>query len=315
MLLMVAAVAISLSCDKLRGEYPIASDIEYTDTQVEPDATIITPILSKAPFEGPVNGTTFTPSTDKIFGITAYLGSDIPTSWVKNSQLDNEPVNSDQYGNYIFNEKKYYPKDYKMYFYAYSPMVNCTYTPGNETQHPYVTYSLTGREDILWSKNDTGIGKNLEEGKQSQPDFQFTHKLQRVMFSIRRTDKVASTATLSEIRINNLNTKAILDLITGELTFEENPDKKYLSVAYNKNITTSYFDIPYDLMFQAGIQNLDITVVIDGIHYNGNVTLSGDNAAGAGYKHLLKMTIDGTVLQLTAPQIVDWESYSTQGNI
>lgn len=103
---MVAAVAISLSCDKLRGECPIASDVEYTDTQVEPDATIITPILSKADFEGPVNGTSFTPSTDKIFGITAYLGSNIPTSWVKNSQLDNEPVHSDQFGNYIFNEKK-----------------------------------------------------------------------------------------------------------------------------------------------------------------------------------------------------------------
>lgn len=313
---MVAAVTISLSCDKLRGEYPIASDIEYTDTQVEPDATIITPILSKAPFEGPVNGTTFTPSTDKIFGITAYLGSDIPTSWVKNSQLDNEPVNSDQYGNYIFNEKKYYPKDdkIKMYFYAYSPMVNCDYTQGDGTQHPKVTYNLTGREDILWSKNDTGIGKNLGVGKQPQPDFQFTHKLQRVMFSIRRTDKVASKATLSEIRINNLNTKAILDLITGELTFEDS-DKNYLSVAYNKNITTSYFDIPYDLMFQADIRDLDITVVIDGILYNGNVTLAGDNAGKAGYKHLLRMTIDGTVLQLNAPQIVDWESYSTQGNI
>lgn len=312
---MVAAVAISLSCDKLRGECPIVSDVEYTDTQVEPDATIITPILSKAPFEGPVNGTTFTPSTDKIFGITAYLGSKTPTSWEENSQLNNEPVNSDQYGNYIFNEKKYYPKDYKMYFYAYSPMVNYKYTSGNDTQHPKVTYSLTGREDILWSKNDTGIGKNLGVGKQPQPDFQFTHKLQRVMFSIRRTDKVASKATLSEIRINNLKTKATLDLITGELTFETDSDKNYLSVAYNKNITTSYFEIPYDLMFEAGIRNLDITVVIDGIDYNGTVTLEGDNAGKAGYKHLLRMTIDGTVLQLNAPQIVDWESYSTQGNI
>lgn len=312
---MVAAVAISLSCDKLRDGCPAASKVEYTDTQVEPDATIITPILSKAPFEGPVNGTTFTPSTDKIFGITAYLGSEKPTSWKKNSQLNNEPVNSDQYGNYIFNEKKYYPKDYKMYFYAYSPMVNCDYTEGTDTQHPKVTYNLTGREDILWSKNDTGIGKNLGEGKQSQPDFQFIHKLQRVMFSIRRTNKVASTATLSEIRINNLKTKAILDLITGELTFEEDSDKKYLSIAYNYNISTSDFEIPYDLMFQAGIRNLDITVVIDGIDYNGTVTLAGDNAARAGYKHLLKMTIDGTALQLNTPQIVDWESYSTQGNI
>lgn len=312
---MVAAVTISLSCDKLRDGCPAASKVEYTDTHIEPEATIISPILSKADFAGPVNGTTFTPSTDKIFGITAYLGNVVPTSWLQNSQLDNEPVNSDQYGNYIFSENKYYPKDYKMYFYAYSPMVNCTYTPGNETQHPYVTYSLTGREDILWSKNDTGIGKNLGVGKQSQPDFQFTHKLQRVMFSIKRTEKVASTATLSEIRINNLKTKAILDLITGELTFEEDPGKKYLSIAYNKNITTSDFEIPYDLMFQADIRDLDITVVIDGILYNANVTLAGDNAAGAGYKHLLRMTIDGTVLQLNAPQIVDWESYSTQGNI
>ena len=73
--------------------------------------------------------------------------------------------------------------------------------------------------------------------------------------------------------------------------------------------------IPFDLMFQAGIRDLDITVVIDGIDYNGNVTLKGDNAGEAGYKHLLRMTIDGTALELNAPQIVDWESYSTQGNI
>ena len=68
-------------------------------------------------------------------------------------------------------------------------------------------------------------------------------------------------------------------------------------------------------MFEAGVTEFDITLVLDGTNYNAHVTLSGEHAGEAGYKHIVKLTVDGVSLNLEAPQIVEWDDFSTSGTI
>ena len=68
-------------------------------------------------------------------------------------------------------------------------------------------------------------------------------------------------------------------------------------------------------MFEAGVTKFDITLVLDGTNYDAHVTLSGEHAGEAGYKHIVKLTVDGVSLNLETPQIVEWDDFSTSGTI
>ena len=55
--------------------------------------------------------------------------------------------------------------------------------------------------------------------------------------------------------------------------------------------------------------------MLDGTDYDAHVTLSGEHAGEAGYKHIVKLTVDGVSLNLETPQIVEWDDFSTSGTI
>ncbi len=281
---------------------------------VEPTASIGIP-RTRAGFSGPVEGISFPPGTSGIFGVTAYIDTHVPTSWVPTSRINFDPVNSDSRQVYHFAENKFYPREGQLYFYAYSPLVNCTYSAGTETEHPRLVYDITGQEDILWAKNESGIGAGNADAAQGQPDFLFTHMMQRFTFSLRRTDGVTANPVVSEIRISGLKTKAVLDIIDGTLDFEENPDKTALGIKYDFTLQKSFESYPYGLIIEAGIREFDLIVVMDDIEYTRHVTMSDDHAGEAGYMHELKITMDGAVIFLDEPEIVDWDSFETDGRI
>lgn len=304
------------ACNKDIPSVSVGNEVRYSDVSIIPTAQVVSAQLNtRIDFEGPVNGTTFTPSTNKIFGVTAYLANEIPTTWSPNSRLNFSAVNCNDKGTYEFDENKYFPLDYKMYFYAFSPMIHCTYTEGSDTEHPKVTYTITGREDVMWSHNVNGILKHVNPALQEQPNFQFSHLLQRVVFSVRRTTGVSSTMKIDSISIRGLHNVCTLDLISGSLTFDHTQTSVSFTAIYPFAPTTSYQIYPYDIMFEAGVTEFDITLVLDGTDYDAHVTLSGDHAGEAGYKHIVKLTVDGMSLKFETPQIVRWDDYSTEGTI
>lgn len=309
------ALPLIAACGDDAPAVPSADEVRYSDVPIVPTASIVSAQLSRADFEGPVNGTTFTPSTTKIFGVTAYLGYEIPGEWSANSRLNFSAVNCNDKGTYEFDEWKYYPLDYRMYFYAFSPMIHCTYAEGTATEHPKVTYTITGREDVMWSCNINGILKHVDPAKQEQPNFQFQHRLQRVIFQVRRTASVPSTVKIESIRIKGLYNVCTLDLCTGVLTFDYTQPTVSLTAKYTLSPTTEYQTYPYDIMFEAGVTEFDISLVLDGTDYVGHVKLTGEHAGEAGYKHIVKLTVDGVSLNLETPQIVKWDDYSTDGTI
>ena len=304
------------ACGEDACDVPVADEVRYSDVPIVPTASIVSAQLTRADFEGPVNGTTFTPSTTKIFGVTAYLGGDaIPTNWSVNSRLNFSAVHCNDEGTYEFDECKYYPLDYRIYFYAFSPMIHCTYAEGSATQHPKVTYTITGREDVMWSKNENGIVKQVDPSMQEQPNFQFLHRLQRVIFAVRRTASVPSTVKVDRISIDGLYNVCTLDIVTGDLMFDHAQPTVSLTATYSLSPTTEYQIYPYDIMFEAGVKAFDITLVLDGTDYRTRVTLSGNHAGEAGYKHIVKLTVDGVTLKLEQPHIQAWEDSSTDGTI
>lgn len=295
------------------GNEPAASIDEMEDSHIpiQLTASIEQPVVTRAPFIGPVVGKTFSPNSEKIFGVTAFVGNSVPTSWAPNTRVNNASVNTDSKGAPYFDTLLYYPREQKFYFYAYSPMVHCEYNDGDANHHPTITYQLTGREDILWTKNETGIGM-MTEATQTHPNFVFKHKLQRVVFSIKRTAQTSASTTLSEIRLLNQKTKATLNLITGDVTFEEDADNKSLSINYEYQPTTDPFQIPYDFMFEPGITKLDLVFVIDGTNYDVSVTLPDGNVGEtrAGYQHRIDVTISRSTLSVGEPVLVDWTNCS-----
>ena len=68
-------------------------------------------------------------------------------------------------------------------------------------------------------------------------------------------------------------------------------------------------------MLFRSVTKFDITLVLDGTNYDAHVTLSGEHAGEAGYKHIVKLTVDGASLNLETPQIVEWDDFSTSGTI
>lgn len=321
--LLVAALIsggtmLMAACDDSDALPIQADEVRYSDTVIQPTATVVTPAITKGDFEGPINGTSFTPSSDKIFGVSAFVGNEVPTNWTPNSRIHFSPVHSDAVGNYFFDERKYYPIDDKLYFYAFSPMVHYETVAGTSNEHPKIIYNITGREDIVWSKNESGIAKAEDPSLQQHPDFQFEHRLQRVIFSVRRTDYASSTLQLTAIRITGIRTKATLDLITGDLTFENEPTQSSISISCSSTLTPEFVPIPYDLMFEPEVTEFNIVAVINGVEYLATVDLNptaNEHAGKAGYKHIVQLTIDGSTLSVGDPILIDWESFTTTGNI
>lgn len=309
-ILMLASIFF-VACDSESPDVPADGEVRYSDVPIVPTASIVTAQLSRGDFEGPVNGKTFSTNSTKIFGVTAYLGYEIPDSWQANSRVNFASVNCDVNGNYIFDEWKYYPLDYKMYFYAFSPMVKCTLSEGDATTHPSVSYVIDGFQDVMWSKNENGILKADNPVDQKQPDFQFQHKLQRVIFEVRRTTGVSAASKISEIRINDLYDHATLDLITGDLVFDTTREKTAFHAVWEYSPTTDFVIYPKDIMFQPGVTELDITLVLDDTDYNAHVSLTGDHAGEAGYKHIIRITVDGATLSIPTPEILPWDGNLT----
>ena len=302
----ILCMAVLAACSTDADNYPTVEYVRYSDVAIEPTASVTLPQTTRADFSGPVELETFSPGS-KIFGVTAFLGHEIPSSWEPNSRINFSPVDCSQDGKYTFEELKYFPLDYKMYLYAFSPMVNCTFIEGNSHEHPKITYTLTGREDILWSKNESGIIKTENIAEQLQPNFLFEHKLQRVVFYVKRSADVAANTKINAIRIHNLHNKATLDLITGKLTFDKTIAPVTLSSTYDVTPTTDYQKYPYYIMFEPKVTNLSMTVEVNGTAYDKDITLAGANAGKVGSKYELQIIIDGTTVTINKPSIGEWE--------
>lgn len=310
---LLALLLLASSCADGKDTIGYIDEVEDSDIPIQLTASIAQPAVTRAPFIGPVVGTTFSPNSEKIFGVTAFVGDAAPTSWTPNTRVNNAPVHTDSRGAAYFETLLYYPREKKFYFYAYSPMVHCDYSAGDAMTHPIITYQLTGQEDILWACNETGIGM-MTEATQTHPNFVFQHKLQRVVFTVKRTAQTSASITLSEIRLCNQKTTAKLDLMTGNLTFEgtENP----LSIQYKYQPTTEAFQIPYDLMFNPEVSTLDLVFVIEGKEYEKQVVLpplseGNTGETKAGYQHQVDVVIDRSTLTVGEPVLVDWNTYKT----
>lgn len=267
--------------------------------------------------EGPIEGTTFPKSTENVFAVTAYKGTAAPGSDYSNAYFNNVAVNSDAGGKLSFTTAQYYPADaQKLYFYAYSPYspVSTTgYTPGTSSTAPTTTWTLTGKEDLMYANVTGGIAKADAGTQQSQPNFTFHHLLKQVRFKLVKGTGFGDNISAERISITNCKTAASLNLITGTLVFSGGAST--LSLPRTESGTTypivgseSATEIADCILCEPGT-TLAIEVEAQGITYKTTVTLTssdtGVTAGGAGVSHLVTLTFIGTLIKPDAT-IVDW---------
>ncbi|MDR2129859.1 MAG: fimbrillin family protein, partial [Odoribacteraceae bacterium] len=216
--------ATVVSCVKAAGNLPLVTPGEGRAAIVPVAGVTAARASSRGDLSsGPVTGSAFPANTSKLFAVTAYAGpaatppANVPQS---TAYFDNQAVGSDPESKLSFTDPQYYPpsSDVKLYFYAYSPLIGGTYTPGNgSTVAPAVTWDLDGQQDVMYASVTSGIGK--EEGTQTHPEFGFQHLLARVQFKLVQGTGFGGGINVTEINLNALNTRASLDLVTGALTW------------------------------------------------------------------------------------------------
>lgn len=296
---------------------------EGTRTAIVPAAGLnmsATPGVRAALPSGPVSGTTFPKSTEDLFAVTAYKGTAAPTGDYATAYFDNEAVDSDADGKLSFRNARYYPADAeKLYFYAYSPVSAAGgYTAGSSTE-PTVAWTIDGQQDIMWAKEESGIGKVGAGETQRQPKFTFNHLLKQVRFKLIRGAGFGDNVNATSVKITNCRTAASLNLKTGVLTFSGDSDQAIgFSGSYAIHTAQSASEIG-SLLCQAGETALDIEIVAGGITYRTSVDLTSSDphvtAGGAGVSHLVTLTFIGTQIVPSAT-ITDWiDAGETSGTI
>lgn len=214
---------------------------EPSDVEIQPQA-VVTQSRAENMLSGAVDGTDFPKSTDHVFAVSAFLsksdtrydGEEVVYSNNPNDEaaqgIDtsvpyflNQPIRTDETGAFHFdteNGPRYYPEDGShVYFYAVSPAC----AKQDATDPKKVSWTLTGREDIMYARDVRGIrkvhGLDLDATHQPQPHFQFRHLLTRLNFRCRRETGFSDFIYIAFIQITDRNSVATLDLDKGLLSF------------------------------------------------------------------------------------------------
>ena len=186
--------------------------------------------LSTKAVAGPIMGDNFPVSTLDVFRLTVYAtAGDEPSQYDEAYEgLEDAVVNSTGTEGIfeLADGPEYYPADGReLYFYAYAPALQSDYTGGAGSMAPFVTFRLDGTQDILWDTVTRGIGKAATAGNQENPDFTFRHKLMLIEFTAKAADGFqAGNLRVKTVRVKDVNLNAILDLVTGRMSYSSPGD-------------------------------------------------------------------------------------------
>lgn len=306
----VCALAALVGCSKEENARP-AGGSEGSRAAIAPSANIENNVISRAA----VDGTSFAEGND-VFRLSAFEAATEPTdNWTATGAqaFENVQVNCAANGSLSLATPKYYPPTganaQKLWFYAYAPAANGTYSNGNGTTKPSVSYIITGQEDIMSGKvtNGNGIGGVANGETQTHPAFGFSHLLKKITFKVKAGDTfdAATNTAVSQIVVKNVKTSATLDVVAGTLAFSGEADQSLTLAGSNTTITAEGAAVPGCLMFEPGT-SFTVSVTAGGVTYaDATVTLSGDKAGEAGVSHEVTLTFHRSGIVPTAA-ITDW---------
>jgi hypothetical protein len=303
---LAALAGCSTEKEEIRGV-----DTDNARTAIAPSANIENNVISRAA----VDGTSFAEGND-VFRLSAFEAATEPTdNWTADGAqaFENMQVNCAANGSLSLATPKYYPPTgtnaQKLWFYAYAPSTNGTYSNGNGTTKPSVTYTITGQEDIMAGKvtNGNGIGGVAKGETQKHPAFGFSHLLKKITFKVKAGDTFDADASIqvTNITVKGVKTSATLDVVAGTLTFSGEANQSLTLSGGNTMITTEGASVPGCLMFERGT-SFTVSVTAGGVTYaDATVTLSGDKAGEAGVSHEVTLTFHRSGIVPTAV-ITDW---------
>ena len=268
-----------------------------------PGAGLAATVESRADLSGVVSGTTFPANTTKVFFVTGYSGTAAPTNW-SSPYIPNVAVNSGAGSALSFVTPQYYPANTdKVYFYAYSPAA--TYGAGSSSAAPTASWTLTGKQDVMWAKVDKGIAKNPVRASQEQPSFAFTHKLKQVTFKVKKDASFEDGIKLTSLKIIGAKTSARLNLATGALTCSGSGDLTAFASTAGQTITATATAAGTAVMFEPGT-SFKVRAVAGGVTYaDVAVTLSGTDAGTAGTSYEITLTFKRKEIAATA-SVASW---------
>ena len=298
----IVAGVLLCSCSKEPAEFFAGGD---PTSPILPGAGVAMTVESRADLSGVVSGTAFPANTDKVFSVVGYSGTTAPTDW-SSPYIANVAVNSGENSALTFATVQYYPiNGDKVYFYAYSP-VNGTYTEGNGSAAPKVSWTITGQEDVMAAQVTDGIAKSPVPANQPQPNFAFTHKLKQVKFQVIRDASFEENIKLTSLTIIGTNTEATMDLATGAVTWgAATSDLPVYDDAAGQDITATASAVGDAMMLSPGA-SFKVQVVAGGMTYDDvAVTLAGTNAGAAGVSHEVTLTFKRKEIVPTAT-IAEW---------
>lgn len=325
-LYFAAVISLLLSgCDEdVRPGLPIPSDVE-----ILPKASL----TATRALSGCVDGSTFPLDADSVFAVSAFLES--PSGVYDTPYFLNQTLDTDSDGKICFSSQnglRYYPEDEsKLYFYAYSPVKVNT----DDTNSKSVSWTLTGKEDIMCATDLSGIKKMpvSEQTEQKQPVFGFCHLLTRLNFRCRRETGFADKTYISYIAIKDQHTVATLDFskfnasatpgdyftLSGQTSLLKYPlpDPFPVEVAAGYNDVTSLM-LPSAESFQIeiGLKNglkiefeinaSDLTWDIDDPnHGSGDIDKS---AFKSGCSYNVNMLFEGSRITFQTVAVFNWEN-------
>lgn len=272
---------------------------EPSDTEIMPQAVLAE---TRATLTGTVDGSVFAANTEGVFAVTAMLEKD--SSDPKDVWFQDQAVHTISDSGLRFDEKQYYPYDpiNKLYFYAYSPATGEP-VDGNPMK---VRFDLTGQEDILWAKDDKGIGKaTYFQGNQDQPMFKFYHKLARINILCKRGIGFPDGIRLTKVVLHDQKYHATIDLASGNVEcqgsteFETNP---------NLSINALGFDLAGSFMIEpTGSLTISMSTSNNSIPFNTTIESKDLFASGgikteefeAGYSYDVKFEFLATEIFVT----------------
>lgn len=309
----IVALAALAGCSKEEVGLPDNGN-ETGRVAIAPRAAIENNVVSRAAVEGDK----FTAGTD-VFRLCAFLsGDNAPTDWTVaagTEAFEDLQVNCSDAGTLALSTPKFYPPTgtsaQKLWFYAYAPSTNGTYTKGNSADKPSVSYTITGQEDIMTGQvsGDNGIGGAVNGATQKQPAFNFTHLLKKVTFKVKAGDTFDESAGIKveKIVVKKVNTQVTLNVVDG--TFSDWKAEGDLSLTLEGDdqtvISKAGAAVPGCLMFEPGT-TFTISITAGGVTYaDATVTLTGTDAGKAGVSHEVTLTFHRSGITPTA-SITPW---------
>lgn len=304
----VCALAALVGCSKEENGLPPVGS-EESRAAIAPSANIENNVISRAA----VDGISFAEGAD-VFRLSAFEAATEPTdNWTATGAeaFENMQVNCAANGSLSLASPKYYPPTganaQKLWFYAYAP--SGTYTNGNGTTKPSVSYTITGQEDIMTGivTNGNGFGGVANGTTQTHPNFQFSHLLKKITFKVKAGDTFDADASIqvTNITVKGVNTSASLNVVDGTLAFSSDADQSLTLSGGNTTITTEGASVPGCLMFEPGT-SFTVSVTAGGVTYaDATVTLSGTDAGKAGVGHEVTLTFHRSGIVPTAT-ITNW---------